>query len=162
LILTGPMQVAFAGRSNVGKSSLLNRLFNRKGLAKVSNTPGKTQSINYFNIDNQIYFVDLPGYGYAKTSAQERLRWQKLLEHYFENSKVLTGLAHLIDIRHEPSALDLTLHKWTQPLVKMQAAAALAKQFQIDRESIVTFSAETGDNKHLILQWVTSLVESKL
>jgi GTP-binding protein len=179
LILTGPMQVAFAGRSNVGKSSLLNRLFNRKGLAKVSNTPGKTQSINYFYIDNQIYFVDLPGYGYAKTSAQERTRWQKLLEHYFANSQVLAGLAHLIDIRHEPSALDLTLHEWTQPLVKhhlyiltksdkvsrtrqMQAAAALAKQFQIDRESIVTFSAETGDNKHLILQWVTSLMESKL
>ena len=179
LILTGPMQVAFAGRSNVGKSSLLNRLFNRKGLAKVSNTPGKTQSINYFYIDNQIYFVDLPGYGYAKTSAQERTRWQKLLEHYFENSKVLTGLAHLIDIRHEPTELDLMLHEWTQPLVKrhlyiltksdkvsrtrqVQAAAALAKQFQIDRESIVTFSAETGDNKHLILQWVTSLVESKL
>ena len=178
LILTGPMQVAFAGRSNVGKSSLLNRLFNRHGLAKVSNTPGKTQSINYFYIDNQIYFVDLPGYGYAKTSAQERLRWQKLLEHYFENSKVLVGLAHLIDIRHEPTELDLILHEWTQPLVKrhlyvltksdkvsrtrqVQAAAALAKQFQIDRESIVTFSAETGDNKHLILQWVSSLLESK-
>ena len=178
LILTGPVQVAFAGRSNVGKSSLLNRLFNRRGLAKVSNTPGKTQSINYFYIDNQIYFVDLPGYGYAKTSAQERLRWQKLLEHYFENSKVLVGLAHLIDIRHEPTELDLILHEWTQPLVKrhlyvltksdkvsrtrqVQAAAALAKQFQIDRESIVTFSAETGDNKHLILQWVSSLLESK-
>ncbi|MCX6831833.1 MAG: ribosome biogenesis GTP-binding protein YihA/YsxC [candidate division Zixibacteria bacterium] len=176
LILTGPMQVAFAGRSNVGKSSLLNRLFNRRGLAKVSNTPGKTQSINYFYIDNQIYFVDLPGYGYAKTSAQERIRWQKLLEHYFENSKVLAGLAHLIDIRHEPTEHDLMLHEWTQPLVKrhlyvltksdkvsrtrqVQAAVALAKHFQIDRENIVTFSAETGDNKHLILQWVTSLIE---
>jgi GTP-binding protein len=176
LILTGPVQVAFAGRSNVGKSSLLNRLFNRRGLAKVSNTPGKTQSINYFYIDNQIYFVDLPGYGYAKTSAQERIRWQKLLEHYFENSKVLAGLAHLIDIRHEPTEHDLMLHEWTQPLVKrhlyvltksdkvsrtrqVQSAAALAKQFQIDRENIVTFSAETGDNKHLILQWVTSLIE---
>jgi GTP-binding protein len=178
LILTGPVQVAFAGRSNVGKSSLLNRLFNRRGLAKVSNSPGKTQSVNYFLVNDQIYFVDLPGYGYAKTSAQERIRWQKLLEFYFENSKALAGLAHLIDIRHEPSEHDVLLHEWTQPLVKrhlyvltksdkvsrtrqVQAAAALAKQFQIDKESIVTFSAETGDNKHLILQWVTSLLESK-
>jgi GTP-binding protein len=178
LILDGPVQIAFAGRSNVGKSSLLNRLFNRRGLAKVSNTPGKTQSINYFQSENQFYFVDLPGYGYAKTSEQERTRWKKLLEYYFENSKALVGLAHLIDIRHEPTELDLTLHEWTLPLVKhhlyvltksdkvsrtrqVQAAANLAKQFQIDRESIISFSAETGDNKHLILQWVSSLIGSK-
>jgi GTP-binding protein len=178
LILDGPVQVAFAGRSNVGKSSLLNRLFNRRGLAKVSNTPGKTQSINYFSGSDKLYYVDLPGYGYAKTSATERDRWQKLLEFYFQNSKVLVGLAHLIDIRHEPSDLDLTLHEWTQPLVKnhlyiltksdkvtrnrqAQAAAELAKQFKIDKANIITFSAETGDGKHLILQWVTSLLEAK-
>ncbi len=178
LILTGAKQVAFAGRSNVGKSSLLNRLFNRKGLAKVSGTPGKTQSINYFLANDEVCFVDLPGYGWAKISAQERTRWQKLLEHYFENSKVLVGLAHLIDIRHEATELDFVLHEWTQPLVKQhlyiltksdkvsknrqaQAAAALAKQFDLDRESIITFSAETGDGKHLILQWVSSLLEAK-
>ncbi len=178
LILEGPLQVAFAGRSNVGKSSLLNRLFNRRGLAKVSNSPGKTQSVNYFLANGLVYFVDLPGYGYAKTSAQERDRWRKLLEYYFQNSKALAGLAHLIDIRHEPTELDLMLHEWTQPLVKKhlyiltksdkvsknrqaQAAAALAKQFEIDKEYVVSFSAETGDNKHLILHWVASLLESK-
>lgn len=178
LILEGAAQVAFAGRSNVGKSSMLNRLFNRKGLAKVSNTPGKTQSINYFMANGLFYFVDLPGYGYAKTSAAERNRWQKLLEHYFENSKALVGLAHLIDIRHDPTELDLTLHEWTQPLVKnhlyiltkadkvnrnhqAQAAATLAREFKIDKTQIVSFSAETGDGKHLIMQWISSLLDAK-
>ncbi len=178
LILDGPTQVAFAGRSNVGKSSLLNRLFNRKGLAKVSNTPGKTQSVNYFLINNEIYFVDLPGYGFAKTSAKEKERWQKLLEFYFEQSKSLAGLVHLIDIRHDSTELDLILHEWTQPLVKQhlyvltksdkvsktrqaQATADLAKQFEIDRSGIVSFSAETGDGKHRIVQWIASLMDQK-
>jgi GTP-binding protein len=178
LILDGPTQVAFAGRSNVGKSSLLNRLFNRRGLAKVSNTPGKTQSVNYFLVNDEVYFVDLPGYGYAKISAAERERWQKLLELYFENSKSLAGLAHLIDIRHDPTELDLMLHEWTQPLVKnhlyvltksdkvsknrqAQAAAELARQFAVDKETVVPFSAENGDGKHRIMQWVASLLEKK-
>ena len=176
LILTGPPQIAFAGRSNVGKSSLLNRLFNRRGLAKVSQTPGKTRSINYFLADEGTCFVDLPGYGYAKIGAEERARWKKLLEHFFENSKVLRGLVHLIDIRHESTELDKLLHEWTQPMIEnhlyvltksdkvsknrqSEAVGELAKSFNIDRKEIVTFSAETGDGKQKILQWVAGLIE---
>lgn len=176
LILDGPTQVAFSGRSNVGKSSLLNRLFNRKNLAKVSQTPGKTQSINYFLVDKNISFVDLPGYGYAKAGAAEKERWKNLLEYYFENSTSLKGLVHLIDIRHGATDLDLTLQEWTAPLVanhlyvltksdklskgkQAPATAELAREFNIDKTNIIAFSTETGEGKHKILQWIASLIE---
>jgi GTP-binding protein len=104
-------EIAFAGRSNVGKSSMLNRLMNRKNLAKTSSTPGKTQSVNYFKIDNSCYFVDLPGFGYAKVSKSMRAEWGALMEAYFETNEYLRGVIHLVDSRHKPTALDLQMNQ---------------------------------------------------
>ena len=105
-------QVAFAGRSNVGKSSLLNKLTGQRKLAKVSNTPGKTRSLNFFLVNDRFYFVDLPGYGYARVSKTERAGWAKLLEEYLEKSENLRGIVILMDSRREPTDLDLQLFDW--------------------------------------------------
>jgi len=107
-------QIAFAGRSNVGKSSLMNSLLNRKKLVQVSSTPGKTRLINFFLINNSFYFVDLPGYGYAKVSKQMYKSWQKLLENYLQQSKKLTGIVVLIDLRHLITEADLQLIDWLE------------------------------------------------
>lgn len=108
------MELAFAGKSNVGKSSLINALMNRKALARTSAQPGKTQTINFYNINNELYFVDLPGYGYAKVSLQEKEKWGKMIEKYLRQSKVLAAVFLLIDIRHEPSANDRQMYAWIQ------------------------------------------------
>lgn len=105
-------EVAFAGKSNVGKSSLINALMNRKSYARISATPGKTQTINFYNINEELYLVDLPGYGYAKVSEKEKLQWGKMIERYLRNSKQLQTLFLLIDIRHAPSANDRTMYEW--------------------------------------------------
>ena len=105
-------EVAFAGKSNVGKSSLINALMNRKSYARISATPGKTQTINFYNINEEIYLVDLPGYGYAKVSEKEKIQWGKLIERYLQNSKQLRAVFLLIDIRHAPSANDKTMYEW--------------------------------------------------
>ena len=105
-------EVAFIGRSNVGKSSLLNSLARRKGLARVSSSPGKTQTINFYNINEEMYLVDLPGYGYAKVSEQEKAQWGKLIERYLHGSKQLRAVFLLIDIRHDPSANDKMMYDW--------------------------------------------------
>lgn len=105
-------EVAFAGKSNVGKSSLINSLVNRKSLAKVSSQPGKTQTINYYNINDVLYFVDLPGYGYAKTSAELREQWGKMVDRYLMTSKQLKMIFLLVDIRHEPSENDKQMYEW--------------------------------------------------
>lgn len=102
----GMPQLAFAGRSNVGKSSVINRLVNRKNFARVGASPGKTSQINYFKIDGKLYLVDLPGYGYAKVSKKELGRWSELIEGYFNQDRNFALVVSLIDIRHEPSALD--------------------------------------------------------
>ncbi|MCZ6632420.1 MAG: ribosome biogenesis GTP-binding protein YihA/YsxC [bacterium] len=109
---TGLPEIAFAGRSNVGKSSLLNRLLNRKNLARTSNTPGKTRTLNYYQINDAFYLVDLPGYGYAKRSKAERQEWGRLLDRYVENREPLRGFIQLIDARHDPTADDLNLVSW--------------------------------------------------
>lgn len=106
------MEIAFAGKSNVGKSSLINALMNRKSLARTSAQPGKTQTINFYNINDEMYFVDLPGYGYAKVSQTEKEKWGKMIERYLHNSKVLQAVFLLIDIRHEPSANDKQMYDW--------------------------------------------------
>ena len=111
-IQDGRPQVAFAGRSNVGKSSVINRLLNRKNFARVGAAPGKTVHVNYFNIDNAFYLVDLPGYGYAKVSEQEKQRWGKMVERYLHGSKQLKAVFLLIDIRHDPSANDKMMYDW--------------------------------------------------
>ena len=105
-------EVAFAGKSNVGKSSLINGLMNRKSYARISATPGKTQTINYYNINQELYLVDLPGYGYAKVSEQEKQRWGKMVERYLHGSKQLKAVFLLIDIRHDPSANDKMMYDW--------------------------------------------------
>ena len=100
------IEVAFAGKSNVGKSSLINALMNRKSLARTSAQPGKTQTINFYNINDAMYLVDLPGYGYAKVSQSEKEKWGKLIERYLQKSQMLKAVFLLIDIRHDPSAND--------------------------------------------------------
>lgn len=106
------IEIAFAGKSNVGKSSLINGLLNRKALARTSSQPGKTQTINFYKINNAFYFVDLPGYGYAKVSASEKEKWGKMIEKYLHTSKQLVLVFLLIDIRHEPSANDKMMYDW--------------------------------------------------
>lgn len=105
-------EIAFAGKSNVGKSSLINGLLNRKALARTSSQPGKTQTINFYKINGEIYFVDLPGYGYAKVSASEREKWGKMIERYLHTSKQLKLIFLLLDIRHEPSDNDKMMYEW--------------------------------------------------
>ncbi len=105
-------EVAFAGKSNVGKSSLINALVNRKALARTSSQPGKTQTINFYNINKSLYFVDLPGYGYAKASVKVKEQWGKMVENYLHRSKQLKQVFHLIDIRHEPSENDRMMYDW--------------------------------------------------
>lgn len=105
-------EIAFAGKSNVGKSSLINALMNRKSYARISATPGKTQTINFYNINEEMYLVDLPGYGYAKVSEKEKVQWGKLIERYLNGSTQLKAIFLLIDIRHEPSANDKMMYTW--------------------------------------------------
>lgn len=105
-------EIAFAGKSNVGKSSLINALMNRKSYARISATPGKTQTINFYNINEELYLVDLPGYGYAKVSEQEKEKWGQLIERYLHGSSQLKAVFLLVDIRHEPSANDKMMYEW--------------------------------------------------
>lgn len=105
-------EVAFAGKSNVGKSSLINTLINRKSYARTSSQPGKTQTINFYNINKELYFVDLPGYGYAKVSNEIKEKWGKMIENYLVQSKQLKAIFLLVDIRHEPSANDKNMYDW--------------------------------------------------
>jgi GTP-binding protein len=105
-------EIAFAGKSNVGKSSLINALMNRKSYARISATPGKTQTINFYNINDALYLVDLPGYGYAKVSEREKEKWGKLIERYLKESKQLRAVFLLIDMRHEPSQNDILMYDW--------------------------------------------------
>lgn len=106
------IEIAFAGKSNVGKSSLINALMNRKSYARTSAQPGKTQTINFYNINEELYFVDLPGYGYAKVSEEIKAKWGKMIERYLKKSEQLRAVLLLIDIRHEPSANDKQMYEW--------------------------------------------------
>lgn len=105
-------EIAFAGKSNVGKSSLINSLMNRKSLARTSEKPGKTQTINFYNINDALYLVDLPGYGYAKVPESERVKWGKMIEHYLHTSRQLKAVFLLVDIRHRPSGNDKMMYDW--------------------------------------------------
>lgn len=108
----GKIEIAFAGKSNVGKSSLINALVNRKALARTSAQPGKTQTINFYKVNDEVYFVDLPGYGYAKVSEEVKAKWGKLIERYLNDSQMLKAVFLLVDIRHEPSANDKNMYEW--------------------------------------------------
>lgn len=154
-------EFAFAGRSNVGKSSLMNKLLNRKGFVKVSGRPGKTQGLNFFLVDNNIYLVDLPGYGYAKVSRKMQEKWQKLITSYLEERENLRGVVVIIDIRHEPKEQDGQLLNWLRqnnieiiPVYtkadklstnqRKRNAAILDAGFGIKPDERVIFSSKTG------------------
>lgn len=109
---TGQHEIAFAGKSNVGKSSLINALMNRKSLARTSAQPGKTQTLNFYHINDEMYLVDLPGYGYANANVETKAKWGKMIERYLFNSKTLKAVFLLVDIRHEPSENDRLMYKW--------------------------------------------------
>ena len=162
----GLPQFAFAGRSNVGKSSVINRLLNRKNLAYVGSSPGKTSQVNYFLVDSRAYLVDLPGYGYAKVSRAEKERWGRLMERYFqEGGSYLTAGVLIVDARHKPTADDVTMHGWFREtgcpeivvankldkLKKSQIDPALAlirETLELPEEgALVPFSAEKGIGK---------------
>ena len=161
-------EYAFAGKSNVGKSSLINALMNRKSLARTSSQPGKTQTINFYNINDQLYFVDRPGYGYAKVSLEAKAKWGKMIERYLKKSSVLKRVFLLVDIRHEPSENDKTMYDWIiyqgyQPVViatkldKLKRSQ-VARQVKILREGLgmakedvlIPFSAETKQGREEI------------
>ena len=155
-------EIAFLGRSNVGKSSLINSLLQRKGLARTSNTPGRTQSINYFLINDAFYFVDLPGYGYAKVSKSMRSDWGTMAEEYLSEREQLVLCVQLIDSRHEPTRLDLQLNEWLNFNGKPHIAVAtksdkltanqLTKHLKLIRmalkfSEVIPYSAETGKGR---------------
>ena len=166
----GLPQVAFAGRSNVGKSSVINRLLGRKNFARVGAAPGKTIHINYFKIDKTFYLVDLPGYGYAKVSKAERDRWGKLMEDYFADPELMTLGVMIVDSRHKPTADDCTMAQWYKdtgcPFVVVANKLDKLKKREIEpnlqliRETleldesvkVIPFSAEKGDGKQELLQ----------
>ena len=168
-IRDGRPQVTFAGRSNVGKSSVINRLLNRKNFARVGATPGKTTQINYFRIDGKIYFTDLPGYGYAKVSKDERDRWGRLMENYFAEEGLITLGVLIVDARHKPTADDVTMcdyFKSTQcPMVVVANKLDKLKKSEIepnlalirqtltldDSVQLIPFSAEKGSGKTELL-----------
>ncbi len=158
-------EIAFLGRSNVGKSSLLNSLLQRKGLARTSNTPGRTQSINFFLINEKIYFADLPGYGYAKVSKVMRADWGKMAEEYLSEREQLRLFIQLIDSRHKPMELDLNLHEWLKFHNKNSIVVAtksdklstnqLNKSLnEIEKElpdtKIIPYSAKTGKGREAV------------
>ncbi len=169
-------EVAFAGKSNVGKSSLINALMNRKSLARTSAQPGKTQTINFYNINDAMYLVDLPGYGYAKVSEHEKEKWGKMIERYLQTSKKLKAVFLLIDIRHDPSANDRQMYDWMvyqgyAPIIiatKLDKIkrSQIQKNIKAIREGlqvqpgtiIIPFSAETKQGRDEIWELIDSLV----
>ena len=168
-------EIAFAGKSNVGKSSLINALMNRKSYARISATPGKTQTINYYNINDELYLVDLPGYGYAKVSEQEKAQWGRMIENYLHSSRQLKAIFLLIDIRHEPSANDKMMYEWVvaqgyNPIIIATKLDKL-KRSQVDKHVkmvkqglnlipgtiVIPFSAETKQGRDEIWKLIESL-----
>ena len=173
----GMPQVAFSGRSNVGKSSVINRLLNRKNFARVGAAPGKTTQINYFKIDNAFYLVDLPGYGYAKVSKAERDRWGKLMESYFADPELMTLGVMIVDSRHKPTADDCTMARWYReagcPFVVVANKLDKLKKSQIEpnlqviRETlelgeedvVIPFSAEKGTGRQELVSVILDSVQ---
>ena len=173
----GLPQMAFAGRSNVGKSSSINRLLNRKNFARVGASPGKTTQINYFKIDSKLYLVDLPGYGYAKVSKAERDRWGKLMESYFHSPGFITLGVLIVDARHKPTADDCTMCEFFRatgcPMIVVANKVDKLKKSQIqpamdliretlnlgESDALVPFSAEKGDGKDQVISLIMSSCE---
>jgi GTP-binding protein len=174
-ISDGLPQVVFAGKSNVGKSSVSTRLLNRKNFARVGNTPGKTVHVNYFKIDDRIYFVDLPGYGYAKVSAAEKARWGKLMESFFAGGEKITLGVLIVDARHKPTADDILMARWFsgtgRPVVIVANKAdklsktALEESLEVIRaalpapaaDRLLAFSAEKGTGRDALISEIEKI-----
>ena len=172
----GMPQLAFAGRSNVGKSSVINRLVNRKNFARVGASPGKTSQINYFKIDGKLYLVDLPGYGYAKVSKTERDRWGKLMENYFQSAGLIHLGVQIVDARHKPTANDVTMADFFlqsgKPFIVVANKLDKLKKSEVgpnlaciretlglpEEVAVIPFSAEKGDGREGLLSFVLKAV----
>lgn len=173
-------EVAFAGKSNVGKSSLINALMNRKSLARTSAQPGKTQTINYYNVNAALYFVDLPGYGYARANENVKAKWGKMIEDYLHRSKQLKLVFLLIDIRHAPSENDCIMYDWIlrngyHPVIiatKLDKInrSQIQKQLKLIRTTLeaeadtvmIPFSAETKQGREEIYEILDGILEEKV
>jgi GTP-binding protein len=171
-IRDGKPVIAFAGRSNVGKSSVINCLVRRKNFARVSATPGKTAHVNYFLIDGRVYLADLPGYGYAKVSGSEKARWAELMESFFASGDITAGI-QIVDSRHKPTADDVTMAEWFHgtgtPLTIVANKLDKLKKSEIepnlqlisdilsanDNDIIIPFSAETGFNRDILVRKIS-------
>ncbi len=170
-------QIVFAGKSNVGKSSTINKLLGRKNFARVGNQPGKTVHINFFEIDKKAYFVDLPGYGYAKVSKSERDRWGKLIDTYFASGLITLGI-QIVDMRHKPTKDDQTMARWflgtempfiviANKLDKLRKKSEREENIKVIRETlllpddvpVIAFSAEKGDGKEEVLEIIQRAAE---
>ena len=170
-------EFAFAGKSNVGKSSLINALVNRKNYARTSGEPGKTQTINFYNVNDAFYYVDLPGYGYAKVSAETKAKWGKIIEKYLKTSEALRTVFLLVDMRHEPSANDIEMYDWIvsagfSPAVVMTKADKLSKNEQAKMKAVIrktlkipadgalfAFSAETKQGREELWAFIDGMLE---
>ncbi|MDD3206576.1 MAG: ribosome biogenesis GTP-binding protein YihA/YsxC [Lachnospiraceae bacterium] len=170
-------EIAFAGKSNVGKSSLINALMNRKSYARTSAQPGKTQTINYYNINEELFFVDLPGYGYANIAQSVKEKWGKMIENYLHKSEQLKAVFLLIDIRHEPSANDRNMYEWIlhngyNPIIiatKLDKInrSQIQKQIKIIKQAlkvepgtvVIPFSASSKQGREEIYDLIDSLLE---
>ena len=168
-------EFAFAGKSNVGKSSLINGLLNRRALARTSSQPGKTQTINFYNVNDDLYFVDLPGYGYAKVSVEVKVKWGKMIERYLKKSQMLKCIFLLIDIRHDPSANDKLMYDWIvsngyKPVIiatkldklkrsQIQKHVKMVREgLGLEKEDVlIPFSAETKQGRDEIWALIESL-----
>lgn len=169
-------EIAFLGKSNVGKSSLINKLMQRKSLARTSQAPGKTQTINYYKINEEIYFVDLPGYGYAKVSQELRQKWGKMIEKYLTTSPSLKLICLLVDIRHEPTENDRLMYDWIKyhgykVLVILTKAdklkrSVLSKNIKMiekslkvsEEDMVVAFSSETGQGRDEVYEIINNTI----
>ena len=174
------LEFAFAGRSNVGKSSMINKVLNRKSLARVSGTPGKTITINFYNIDKKIYLVDLPGYGYAKRSKEEVAKWGEMMEDYLANREQLVQTILLVDSRHTPSAQDIQMAEWIRHyhdrLVVIATKMDKLKKSEIDdrlddiaqtlelteEDILIPFSTQSDEGKELVIDLLHLMREGVL
>jgi len=174
----GRVEIAVSGRSNVGKSSLLNALFARKGLAKVSSTPGKTQRLNYFLVNDRFYVVDLPGYGFAHASAGARNQWSRMMQQYLQKRLQLAAVVQLVDSRHAPSREDREMVQWLcdegmpfclvatkcdklAPTKRTPAVRAIARELELpESHPMVAHSSETGDGRKELLGWIGAVVDA--